>query len=99
MCSPVYCNNIVTEYTLTDNDILCDNNHGGRACGGCIDDYGRVFGSNSCKRCSNAWLATILLYAILEIILVVIMYLLKLTVTMGTINGLIFFCNVMSINE
>ena len=99
LCSPVYCNDNVTNYTLTDYDILCDNNHAGRACGGCIDDYGRVFGSNSCKRCSNAWLATILLYAILGIILVVILYLLRLTVTMGTINGLIFFCNVMSINE
>jgi len=99
LCSPVYCNNIITKYTLTDYNILCDNNHTGRACGGCADDYGRVFGSNSCRRCSNAWLATILLYAILGIILVMILYLLKLTVTMGTINGLIFFCNVMSINE
>ena len=99
LCSAVYCNDVVTNYTLTDYDILCDNNHAGRACGGCVDDNGRVFGSNSCKRCSNAWLATILLYAILGIILVMILYLLRLTVTMGTINGLIFFCNVMSINE
>ena len=99
LCSPVYCNDVVTNYALTDYNILCDNNHAGRACGGCIEDYGRVFGSNSCKRCPNAWLATILLYAILGIILVMILYLLRLTVTMGTINGLIFFCNVMSINE
>ena len=99
LCSPVYCNDVITNYTLTDYNILCDNNHAGRACGGCIEDYGRVFGSNSCKRCRNAWLATILLYAILGIILVMILYLLRLTVTMGTINGLIFFCNVMSINE
>ena len=98
-CLPVYCNDIVRNFNLTDYNILCDNNHAGRACGGCIDGYGRVFGSNSCKRCSNAWLATILLYAILGIILVMILYLLRLTVTMGTINGLIFFCNVMSINE
>ena len=35
----------------------------------------------------------------LGIILVLIIHLLKLTVTMGTINGLIFFCNIMSINE
>ena len=99
LCSPEYCNTVITTYILMDSDILCDNNHRGRACGGCIDDYGRVFGSNSCRRCSNAWLVTILLYAILGIILVVILYLLKLTVTMGTINGLIFFCNVISINE
>ena len=99
LCSPVYCSDVNVTFTLTDNDILCGNNHTGRACGGCIDGYGRVFGSNSCKRCSNDWLATILLYAILGIILVIILYLVRLTVTMGTINGLIFFCNVMSINE
>ena len=99
LCLPLYCNDIITIYTLTDNDILCDNNHGGRACGGCIDHYGRIFGSNICKTCSNAWLATILLFAILGIILVIILYLLKLTVTVGTINGLVFFCNVISINE
>ena len=99
LCSPLHCNRFITNYTLTNDNILCDNDHGGRACGGCIDDYGRVFGSNSCRRCSNAWLATILLFAILGIILVIILYLLKLTVTMGTINGLIFFCDVMSINE
>ena len=99
LCSAVYCNDVITNYALTDYDILCDNNHAGRACGGCIDDYGRVFGSNSCWNCSNTWLAIILFFAILGIILVIILYVLKLTVTMGTINGLIFFCNVMSINE
>jgi len=99
LCSSVYCNSYIKTYALTDYNILYDNNHTGRACGGCVDDYGRIFGSNSCRRCSNAWLATILLYDILGIILVMILHLLKLTVTMGTINGLIFFCNVMSINE
>ena len=99
LCSPAYCNDIIETFTLTDNNILCDNNHAGRACGGCIDGYGRIFGSNSCKKCRNGWLATILLFAILGIILVMILYLVRLTVTMGTINGLIFFCNVMSINE
>ena len=98
LCSPIYCNDANVTFKLTDNDILCGNNHTGRACGGCIDDYGRVFGSNSCKKCSNNWLATILLFAILGIILVMILCLVRLTVTMGTINGLIFFCNVMSIN-
>ena len=69
-------------------------------CGGCEDDFSRVFDSDTCKKCDNAWLATIiLLYAILGIVLVLILLILKFSVTMGTINGLIFFCNVMSINE
>jgi len=68
-------------------------------CGGCEDDFSRVFGSDTCKKCDNAWLATIVLYAILGIVLVLILFALKFTVTLGMINGLIFFCNVMSINE
>jgi len=58
-----------------------------------------MFGSSTCKRCSNAWLATILLYVLLGIILVFVLFVLRLTVTVGAINGVIFFCNVTSINE
>ena len=99
LCLPEYCNNIVRNFSLTDFDILCNHNRSGRACGACDDGLGKIFGSNFCRKCSNIWLLTILLYGIIGIILVLIIHLLKLTVTMGTINGLIFFCNIMSINE
>ena len=98
-CSPGYCNNIVGEFSPTHDNTLCAHNHKGRACGACANDYGKSFGSNFCHKCKNLTLFTILLYATLGIIMVSIIYSLKLTVTMGTINGLIFFCNVMSINE
>ena len=103
-CLPEYCNNSVSKFNLTHNNALCTHDHTGRACGKCGYENGlklsKIFGSRACSRnCSNIWLVTILLYAILGIILVLIIHLLKLTVTMGTINGLIFFCNIMSINE
>ena len=103
-CSPTLCdydkNDVNLDLSAENSaDILCGNNHKGRGCGDCANGYSRVFGSDSCKKCSNAWLTTILLYAILGIILIVILILLKLTVTVGIINGLVFFCNVMSINE
>ena len=103
-CSPTLCDFDKSKVKLNlskenSADILCVNNHIGRGCGDCAKGYSRVFGSDSCKKCSNAWLVTILLYAILGIILIVILILLKLTVTVGIINGLVFFCNVMSINE
>ena len=98
LCLPEHCNNVVRDFSLTDVDILCNHNRTGRACGGCDDGLGKIFGSNFCRKCSNIWLVTILLYGILGIILVLVIYLLKLTVTIGTINGLIFFCNIMSIN-
>ena len=103
-CSPTLCdyaiNDIRLDFSATNNgDVLCTNNHAGRACGDCVDGYSRVFGSDSCKKCGNVWLITILLYAVLGIILIVALFLLKFTVTVGAINGLVFFCNVMSINE
>jgi len=102
LCLPTYCNRIVTSFELSDTVnayLLCNNNHTGRACGTCIEGYSRVFGSSTCKPCSNAWLATILLYVLLGVILVFVLFVLRLTVTVGAINGVIFFCNVMSINE
>ena len=98
-CLPEYCNNVITEFSSTDPDVLCNPHHSGRACGACDNGLGKVFGSNFCRKCSNVWLLTIFLYGILGILLVLIIHLLKLTVTIGTINGLIFFCNIMSINE
>ena len=99
LCLAEYCNNIISEFSTTDNDALCNPNRTGRGCGACDDGFSKTFGSKHCQKCSNIWLVTILLYGILGIILVVIIHLLKLTVTMGTVNGLIFFCNIMSINE
>jgi len=99
ICAPTYCHNKLLTFDLNEEDVLCTNHHSGRACGGCEDGFSRVFGSDTCKRCDNTWLATIVLYAILGIALVLILFLLKFTVTLGMINGLIFFCNVMSINE
>ena len=103
LCSPTLCdydmNNILNLSAANNGDVLCTNSHAGRACGDCVDGYSRVFGSDSCKKCDNVWLITVLLYAVLGIILLVVLFLLKFTVTVGAINGLVFFCNVMSINE
>ncbi|XP_065914261.1 uncharacterized protein [Dysidea avara] len=99
LCLATYCNNHVEVYDLSDNDILCVNNRTGRACGACQDGFSKVFGSDICKMCTNDWLVTILLYGVLGIVLVLVIVSLKLTVTLGAINGLIFFCNIISINE
>ena len=97
LCLPEHCNS--DKFITTDPDVLCNPHHTRRACAACDDGFGKIFGSKHCQKCSNSWLFTILLYGILGIILVLVIHLLKLTVTMGTINGLIFFCNIMSINE
>ena len=107
LCLPGYCQKYSddkiseNQFSLTDHNVLCTHSHVGRACRGCdhVVGNGRTFGSTECGKCENTWFLTILLYVVLGIILVLIIHLLKLTVTMGTINGLIFFCNIMGINE
>ena len=99
ICSPTYCHDRLLSFDVSEADVLCTNHHSGRACGGCVDDFSRVFGSDTCKKCNNIWLITILLYVVLGLVLIFLLFLLKLTVALGLINGLIFFCNVMSINE
>ena len=99
LCLPEHCDNTVSDFIPTESDVLCNPHHTGRACGACVDGLSKIFGSRYCHKCSNVWLVTILLYGTLGIILVSVIHFLKLTVTMGTINGLIFFCNIMSINE
>ena len=99
LCLPAYCTSIHSEFNIAQPDVLCNPHHTGRACGACDNGFGKKFGSKYCRKCCNVWLVTILLFGVLGIILVLIIHLLKLTITIGTINGLIFFCNVVSINE
>ena len=52
-----------------------------------------VFGSKECKECSNWWLWTIVLYAVVGPLLIYLLYALRLTLTTGTLNGIIFYAH------
>jgi len=98
-CPYRYCKSSVTDFLLTDPDSQCRYKRSGILCGKCRSGYSSVFGSPQCKICSNAWLSLLILFALVGIILVGILFALNLTITGGTINGLIFYVNVISINE
>ena len=44
-----------------------------------------------CKQCSNAWVATVVIYAAIGPLLIYVLYKLKLTLATGTINGIVFY--------
>ena len=85
--------------TLDNLDIQCNHNHTGILCGSCKENYSIAFGTLKCLPCSNNYLALILPFALAGIALVVILLLLRLTVTAGTLNGLIFYANVIQANR
>ena len=70
---------------------ICLANREGLLCSQCSPGYSVVFGSDECKKCSNWWLLMIIVYTISGPIFIYLLYALKLTLTIGTLNGIIFF--------
>ena len=97
-CSFGYCDSTEFHLSLNDLNSQCLYKRSGTLCGQCQSGFSSVFGSPQCKICSNAWLSLVVVFAIAGIILVVIIFVLNLTITSGTINGIIFYANVISIN-
>ena len=80
---------------LSTNSSLCLNNREGILCSKCSTvngvNYSVVFGSKECRHCSNWWLWTLVLYAVAGPLLIYLLYVFKLTLTIGTLNGIIFY--------
>jgi len=76
----------------------CQFNRSGILCGQCQQGLSTIFSSSHCQQCSNYYLFLILPIAIAGIVLVLLLFILNLTVTDGTINGFILYVNIISIN-
>ena len=98
-CPFDYCTSDAINITLDNPDVQCDNNRSGILCGTCKDGFSLTLGSLHCLPCSNAYLALIIPFALAGIALVVILFLLRLTVAVGTLNGLIFYANIIQANH
>ena len=74
---------------------LCPPTKTGPLCSTCTTVNGIkcsvVFGSSECKQCSNWWLLTLVLYAVAGPLLIYLLFALKLTLTTGTLNVIIFY--------
>lgn len=93
--SPIKFNN-GGEVTLTENNktrSFCRGERIGILCGQCnrTANHSLVFGSNDCHECSNLWLLTLVFYAVSGPLLLYFIYKLNITVTRGTINGVVFY--------
>ena len=79
---------------LSFNSSLCLYNREGILCGNCSANYSVVFGSTECRHCSNWWLWTLVFYAVAGPLLIYLLYGLRLTLTTGILNGIIFYAQV-----
>lgn len=83
-------------------DIQCANNRSGLLCGTCHSEYSLSLGSSRCIICPTHWpaitAALLLASVVVGTLLVALILLLNLTVAKGTLNGIIFYANVMAAN-
>ena len=93
-CPNDYCNSSQIPIVLKSPDEQCNSNRSGILCGGCQAGLSLQLGGNKCIQCNNNYIALLIVFAVLGILLVAVIKLLDLTVTSGTINGLIFYANV-----
>ena len=69
-------------------------------CGRCRDGLSLALGSNNCIPCSElSYLALIIPFAAAGFGLVALLMVLNLTVSIGTINGLIFYASIVKMGE
>ena len=87
-------------FNLNSPDEQCASNRAGNLCGTCSGNFSLMLGSNKCGECSNDYyLALIIPFVIFGIALVILIVALNLTVTVGTINGILFFANIIKIYQ
>ena len=85
--------------STNSTDVQCASNRTGLVCGTCTEGLSVTFGSGQCQKCSNFNLSLLLLFLVAGLILVLLLFIFNLTITTGSINGLIYFANVVSINS
>ena len=84
-------------------DAQCRFNRTGLLCGTCQPGLSLSLGSSQCLSCPNYWpvfFISITIAAIVAgIVLVIFLLVLNLTVAVGTLNGLIFYANIVAVNR
>ena len=95
------------KYVTTTQDAQCEKYHTGLLCRKCKETYSLGFGSSQClagcsatKKHLNYFriLGLTVVCAVVGIVLVVFLTWLHLTVAEGTLNGLIFYANIVQVN-
>ena len=98
-CPYDYCNQTNVSFDIMAPDHQCIGNRTGILCGQCQSHLSIMLGSNRCGTCSNWYLFLLPVFAIAGIVLVAMLMFLNLSVSVGTINGLLFYANMVKLNE
>ena len=99
-CPLDYCQD-TSGNSLENPDEQCANNRSGVICGSCQDNSSIGLGGSKCLQCTSnfplIWLIPV--FAVAGVALVALLLVCNMTISHGTLNGLIFYANVVSITR
>ena len=98
-CPFDYCTRETIRFTLEDSDKQCRYNRTGLLCGACKPGLSFALATSECMRCSNSHLSLLLAFALAGVVLVIFLFVCKLNVSVGTLNGLILYTNIVAVNH
>ena len=98
-CPFDYCSSNTMYLAVDNSDKQCSNNRSGLLCGQCSQTFSLALGSSRCLQCSDDYLWLLVAFAVAGLLLVLLLLILNLTVAAGTINGLVFYANVLAVNS
>ena len=98
-CPFDYCKPDQLSIQPNESDKQCAFNHSGILCGACQPGLSLALGTSRCLKCSNKYLMLLFAFAAAGLALVFLLTLTNMTVSEGTINGLIFYANIIHINR
>ena len=98
-CPLNYCKPTQLWIHLEHSDEQCADGRSGILCGRCSSNLSLTIGTSQCLKCTNVYLALLLPFALAGLMLVLLLIICNLTVSMGTINGLIFYANIVWVNH
>ena len=99
-CPFDFCKDTFVNVSLSNPNAQCDFNRNGTLCGQCREHYSLALGTLHCLRCvRSSYIALVVPFSLAGIALVMVILLLHLTVDVGTLNGLIFYANIVHLNR
>ena len=101
-CPFDYCQKSHIKFSLNESDLQCNYNRSGILCGQCMQGLSLMMGSNRCANCTDTTLVTlsiVIIAAVAGIVLVILLMVLNLTVSVGSVNGLLLYANLVKLNE
>ena len=99
-CKPLSYNIQINLNISGGEDAQCAYNRMGTLCGVCKQNFSLSLASSSCKHCPSYWpvvnVAILLAAIVAGVLLVTAILILNITVSVGLINGFIFYANIVS---